>query len=147
MYVLKDRYEFKRFKRKPFFRIIYDIFITKLSFSILVVPFFVLIMHLMHVPFRKEYIAGFIFPFFFYIIMTYYEQHKNCTILIDNIRKSDMSRNKKLLRIKYKDDRRLRIKIVDMPTDSTSQYIISQLNGRNFFDETKQKQSCYRKNH
>jgi hypothetical protein len=133
---MKDRFEFKRFKRKPFFRVLYDTFITKLSFSILTVPFFVLVMHLMHVPYRKEHIAGLIVPIFFFIILTYYEQHKNATILIDNIRKLDMSRDKRILRIKYKENKRLRIKIVDMPnTDSASLYIIGQLNNRNLFIE------------
>ncbi|MDR0756835.1 MAG: hypothetical protein LBF85_03210 [Tannerella sp.] len=136
MHLFSDRCEFKHFKKKPFFETLVDIFVSKLSYAFLLIPFFVLILHLIiealtanDVPVDMLYLLCLITPIFLFVIMTYYEQHKNVTILISDIRKLYVSRDGKILRIEYKENKRLRIKAVDMP--DSGQYIINKLKEAN----------------
>jgi hypothetical protein len=143
MYVFKDRYEFKCFKKKLFLKKLSDSFISRAGYALLGYIFVVLILHLIlqliHVPIDM-YISSMISPFFFFIILIitiYYGQHKNVIILTSNIRKLYVSKNRKTLLIEYNDDnKRLRLKVIDMPdADSARQDIINQLNGANIFVE------------
>jgi hypothetical protein len=143
MYVFNDRYEFKSFKKKSFFKILSDIFIYRAGYALLGCVFVVLILHLIlqliHVPI-EEYINSMIAPFFFFLIVIitiYYSQHKNVTILISSIQKLHVNKNRKSLIIEYNDvNKRLKVKSVDMPdTDSARQDIINQLNEANIFVE------------
>jgi hypothetical protein len=131
MHLFNDRCEFKYFKKKPFFEKLVDIFVSKLSYVIFIIPFFVLILHSIHVPIEIMHIFILIIPFFLFAIMTYYEQHKDVSILISDIRKLYVSRNRKTLRIVYKDGKFLRIKTVDLPDGDANQYIVNKLNEAN----------------
>jgi hypothetical protein len=71
-----------------------------------------------------------------FIIIIYYEQHKDVTILISNIQESEMNKDKKTLQIKYNDGKYAKAKTVDMPdTDAERRYIIDKLNEINIFNK------------
>jgi energy-coupling factor transporter transmembrane protein EcfT len=134
MHIGTDQYEIRCFKRKPFFKVMFDIFVTKTSFALCVIPFFMLLMYLANIPLRISYIMPFIVPFFFFVIMTYHEQHKNVNIAIDDVQKMHITENGKILKILYSTAGRQRIKIVDMPDkESEYQYLITQMNERHLF--------------
>jgi hypothetical protein len=132
MYVYDDRYEFKRIKKKPFFKILSDIFLSKTSYAFLIIPVYMLIMYPITGEIETRHIPPVIFVFLFFAITRYYEQHKkNVTVLISDIQELCISKDKKTMRLEYKDNdnERYRLKIVDMPdTNSARQNIVSQLN-------------------
>jgi hypothetical protein len=139
MYLAENRCELKRVKRKPFLKILADMFIVKASFAFCIIPFFALLLFLIGVPLKfNNAIAPFIVPLFFFPIMSYYEQHKNVNILTDNIRKIYMTKNGQIMKIEYavpnSQWNRMRIMAIDLPdNEHERQYIINQLNERNLF--------------
>jgi multisubunit Na+/H+ antiporter MnhE subunit len=140
MYLSKDRCELKRVKRKPFLKILADIFISRMGGVLLLWLFIILIIYLITylMNVSQIFISALIGPFFIEPIdkiITYHMQHKNITISVSNIRKLCVNKDRKTLTIEYNDDnKRLKIKVVDMPdADRAKQYIINQLNERNLF--------------
>jgi hypothetical protein len=136
MHLFDDRYEFRRFKKKPFCGILRDMFINRLVFYALTgvslyLVLFIPIMYLINIPI-EDYIFGPIGSVTFFIafaIITYFEQHKNATMLISHIQNASISKDKKTLQIEYNNGKYTRIKTVDMPdTDAERQYIIDKLN-------------------
>jgi hypothetical protein len=138
MYLTKEQCEVKRFKRKPFLKILADIVLNKISFFAvcLFILSYGLFMFLMGIPFKMEMIMPPVFVFFFSPITTYFEQYSNINILTGNIQKIYVSKSRKIMRIHYIGSiiGRMRIRIIYMPdADSAKQYIINQLNERNLF--------------
>jgi Co/Zn/Cd efflux system component len=138
MYLAKDRCELKRVKRKPFLKILSDIFINKTNFFALCffILYYVLLRFLIGTPFEIEWIIiSSIIAFLVFTIMKYYERHMTVTVLTDNIKKMYVNKSRKILRIKYIDFiGRMRIMAIDMPdNEHEQQYLINQLNERNLF--------------
>jgi hypothetical protein len=83
----------------------------------------------LHVSIEYRYILPVIIPYFVILIGLYYEQHKNVSVLISNIEKLCVSKDKKTLRIEYFNGNRYSIKIIDMPdTEGENQHVVERLN-------------------
>lgn len=148
LYILKDRCEFKRFKRKSFFQTLSDIYISRGGLGLLLLSFMILGVYLITnliIPVPLMFVYSMTGPLclsIFSLIITYYEQHKNVTILISDILKLNISKNKKTLQVEYKDSKRIRIKTVDMPdADNARQDIIDQLSEMQLNEKRKTKNS------
>jgi hypothetical protein len=132
MYLFEDRCEFRRFKKKPFGRILRDMFIN-VSHVMVLLNFVVVFVALSVTQLRTVWIIGWvivmvIFYSFFAAIVTYYKQHRDVAILISVILRFHVIRNNRILRIEYFDGM-LKNKIIDMPdTDAERRYIIDKLN-------------------
>jgi hypothetical protein len=137
MHVFEDRYEFKRFKKKPIFKILSDIFVSRAGFVFLITILVLALMHLVtylavyllmsasSVLFIISNTSGVFCFIMFDKIITYYVQHKNISIPVSDVKKLYLSKNKKTLNIEYKRGK----KVVDMPDiDNESQDVIAQLN-------------------
>jgi hypothetical protein len=92
-------------------------------------------MFLLNAPFSAGMMMPPVLVFFFSPIVSYFEQHNNMNIFKDKIKKIDVNKSGKVLKIAYIDFiGRLRIRIIYMPdADDAKQYIINRLNERNLF--------------
>jgi hypothetical protein len=136
MNLFEDRCEFRRFKKKPFFEILRDIFIseTGILFLILVIVWIILYVYQSKIVWS---VAGVVIYSFFSAIVKYYKQHGD--VVTAEILKFNVIRNNRILKIEYFDsDGSLlsKTKTVDMPDiDAERRYIIDKLNEINIFNK------------
>jgi hypothetical protein len=136
MHLFDDRYEFRRFKKKPFGRILRDIFINRTGIALLILSliWIVIIICLPNVPALIGAFVGSLIFQIFSAFTEYYGQYKDAAMLISHIQNTSISKDKKTLQIKYNKGKYTRIKTVDMPdADAERQYIIDKLNEINIF--------------
>lgn len=115
--VFEDRYAFKRLKRKPVLRVLYDCFFSRMSWSLLFIPLFILLLFLIKVPITTGMILGPLLVICFFVAGIYYERHRDVDIFKDKIIKSYLDKGKRTLTIEYADNKRRRVKVCDLPSE------------------------------
>lgn len=121
--IFEDRYEFRRISEKPFFEKFKDVFFVKNNLIFLVVLLFlILVLHLFSINAQMiiQSILSFIMSIIVFQIAMYYERHKDRVILKESIRNLVIA--KKAMSIKFHDNERERIKVVDLPDDVSECY-------------------------